>query len=59
MERVLAFTAALLLFGEVDYSDPLGFALALFVVFWQWRKRPAMAPAPIAVKAEPAVKPSV
>ena len=42
VERVLSFVAALFfLLGEFDYSDPLGLALAIGVVIWQWRKRPA------------------
>jgi TRAP transporter 4TM/12TM fusion protein len=38
-ERAVAFAAALFLLGEFDYSDPLGYALAILVVLWQWRKR--------------------
>ncbi len=40
-ERLLSFVAALLLLGEFSYSDPVGFALAAVMLFWQWRKRPA------------------
>jgi TRAP transporter 4TM/12TM fusion protein len=38
-ERVAAFVAALFLLGEFNYSDPLGYALAILLVVWQWRKR--------------------
>lgn len=41
IERVAAFTAALLLLGEFNYSDQLGFVLAIGCIVWQWRKRPA------------------
>ncbi|MBY0380773.1 MAG: TRAP transporter permease [Xanthobacteraceae bacterium] len=59
VERVLAFAAALLLLGEINYSDPLGYGLALFVVFWQWRRRPARGQAPRPVSTGPATKPSM
>jgi TRAP-type uncharacterized transport system fused permease subunit len=39
-ERVLAFAAALCLLGEFQYSDTVGFALAVAIVLWQWRQRP-------------------
>jgi hypothetical protein len=39
-ERVLAFAAALCLLGEFQYSDTIGFALAVAIVFWQCRQRP-------------------
>ncbi|MBI3701795.1 MAG: TRAP transporter permease [Afipia sp.] len=45
MERAVSFVAALFLLGEFDYSDPLGLALAVAVVVWQWRKRAALTPA--------------
>jgi len=41
IERIVSFIAALFLLGEFTYSDELGFAVALVVFFWQWRKRPA------------------
>jgi TRAP-type uncharacterized transport system fused permease subunit len=41
IERVVAFLAALSLFGEFQYSDWVGFALAAGVIAWQWHKRPA------------------
>jgi TRAP transporter 4TM/12TM fusion protein len=41
IERLVAFGAALLLLGEFNYSDQLGFVLAIACVVWQWRKRPA------------------
>ena len=46
-ERFAAFVAALLLLGEFQYSDVLGYALAVAVVLWQWRKRPLTAAAPV------------
>ncbi len=46
LERVVAFIAAICLFGEFDYSDWIGYAIGLAVVIWQWRKRAATAPVP-------------
>ncbi len=40
LERVAAFVAALCLLGEFQYSDWVGFALALACVVWQWRQKP-------------------
>ncbi|RTL52174.1 MAG: TRAP transporter permease [Bradyrhizobiaceae bacterium] len=45
IERILAFAAAALLLGEFSYSDELGFVIALCIIVWQWRKRPAPVPA--------------
>ena len=42
-ERVISFVAALCLFGEFQYSDWVGFALAVAIIGWQWHKRPASA----------------
>jgi TRAP-type uncharacterized transport system fused permease subunit len=39
-ERVIAFLAALCLLGEFQYSDWVGYALALAILAWQWRRRP-------------------
>uniref|UniRef100_A0A9E8CKQ1 TRAP transporter permease n=1 Tax=Bosea sp. NBC_00436 TaxID=2969620 RepID=A0A9E8CKQ1_9HYPH len=36
LERVLCFGAAVLLFGEFAYSDPLGYALAAAIVARHW-----------------------
>jgi TRAP-type uncharacterized transport system fused permease subunit len=41
IERIVAFLAALMLFGEFAYSDQIGYVLAVIVFIWQWRKRPA------------------
>jgi TRAP transporter 4TM/12TM fusion protein len=41
IERVVAFIAAGCLLGEFHYSDWVGFGVAVLVVFWQWRKKPA------------------
>jgi TRAP transporter 4TM/12TM fusion protein len=38
-ERVVAFLAALCLLGEFQYSDWVGYALAIAIVAWQWRQR--------------------
>ena len=38
-ERVIAFLAALCLLGEFQYSDWVGYALALAILAWQWRQR--------------------
>jgi TRAP-type uncharacterized transport system fused permease subunit len=45
-ERVVAFVAAICLFGEFDYSDWVGYALAVAIVMWQWRRRASGAPVP-------------
>jgi len=37
----VSFIAAMLLLGEFDYSDELGFAIAIAALLWQWRKKPA------------------
>ncbi|MBX9710618.1 MAG: TRAP transporter permease [Xanthobacteraceae bacterium] len=47
IERAAAFLAAGLLLGEFPYSDEIGFVVAIAVMVWQWRKRPA----PVAVTA--------
>jgi len=39
VERAVAMGAALCLLGDFPYSDIAGFALALALGFWQWRKR--------------------
>jgi TRAP transporter 4TM/12TM fusion protein len=39
VERSIAFIASLCLLGEFDYSDWIGFALAVCLVAWQWRQR--------------------
>src|SRR6476469_4167254 len=39
VEMVMAFAAALCLLGDFQFSDTIGFLLAAFVVFWQWRQR--------------------
>lgn len=36
MERIASFAAAVFLFGEFAYSDPLGYALALAVTLRHW-----------------------
>ena len=36
IERVLSFAAAVMLFGEFPYSDPLGYALAAAIVARHW-----------------------
>lgn len=41
VERLVSFAAALCLLGEFDYSDWVGYALAIAIVLWQWRQRPA------------------
>lgn len=41
VERIVSFIAAMLLLGEFDYSDELGFAIAIAALLWQWRKKPA------------------
>ncbi len=41
VERVVTFLAALCLLGEFQYSDWVGFALAIAIVAWQWRQRRA------------------
>ncbi|HEX7791046.1 MAG TPA: hypothetical protein VF467_11040, partial [Afipia sp.] len=41
IERIVSFVAALFLLGEFTYSDEIGFAVAIAVVIWQWRKKPA------------------
>jgi TRAP transporter 4TM/12TM fusion protein len=38
-ERAIAFVAALCLLGEFQYSDWIGYALALAILMWQWRRR--------------------
>jgi TRAP transporter 4TM/12TM fusion protein len=43
-ERVVAFVAAIFLFGEFAYSDWIGYAMAIVIVVWQWRKRASVAP---------------
>jgi len=58
-ERIAAFAAALLLLGEFSYSDPLGYALAIGLILWQWRKRPVQSQAPMTVSTAPVTKPSV
>ena len=40
-ERVVSFIAALCLLGEFQYSDWIGFIVAVGAVIWQWRKKPA------------------
>src|ERR1700754_3217388 len=40
VERVFAMGAALCLLGDFEYSDTIGFALAVAIVLWQWRQRP-------------------
>ncbi|WP_425992605.1 TRAP transporter permease [Afipia sp. DC4300-2b1] len=42
-ERVVSFIAALCLLGEFQYSDWVGFAIAIGAVIWQWRKKPVPA----------------
>ena len=39
-ERVVAFIAAMCLIGEFQYSDWIGYALAIVSFVWQWRTRP-------------------
>ncbi|WP_024577313.1 MULTISPECIES: TRAP transporter permease [unclassified Afipia] len=39
-ERVVSFIAALCLLGEFQYSDWIGFIVAVGAVIWQWRKKP-------------------
>ncbi len=46
VERVAALIAALCLLGDFPYSDAFGYALALVLVVWQWRKRGTEAVAP-------------
>ena len=36
LERVLCLGAAVLLFGEFAYSDPLGYALAIAIIARHW-----------------------
>ncbi|MGN6287367.1 MAG: TRAP transporter permease [Afipia sp.] len=43
VERIVAFIAALCLFGEFQYSDWIGFVLAVAIIGWQWHKRPSPA----------------
>jgi TRAP transporter 4TM/12TM fusion protein len=43
-ERVIAFVAAICLFGEFDYSDWVGYVLAAAIIIWQWRRRTSGAP---------------
>jgi TRAP transporter 4TM/12TM fusion protein len=38
VERAIAFVAALCLLGEFQYSDWVGYALALAILIWQWRR---------------------
>jgi TRAP transporter 4TM/12TM fusion protein len=40
-ERVVAFIAAICLFGEFAYSDVIGYLLGAAIVAWEWRRRPA------------------
>lgn len=41
VERVIAFGAAVLLFGEFPFSDPLGYAVTTALIGWHWwRSRP-------------------
>ncbi len=46
VERIVAFIAAVCLFGEFDYSDWVGYALAVACVAWQWRKRASVVVVP-------------
>ena len=39
LERVVAFAAAICLFGEFAYSDVVGYVVGALVVAWQWRTR--------------------
>jgi TRAP transporter 4TM/12TM fusion protein len=45
-ERVLAFAAAFCLLGEFQYSDLIGYLLAVALVLWQWRRRAPVVAAP-------------
>jgi TRAP transporter 4TM/12TM fusion protein len=45
-ERVVAFISAICLFGEFDYSDWVGYVLAIAIIVWQWRKRGSVAAVP-------------
>ena len=45
LERLLCFGAAVLLFGEFAYSDPLGYALAAAIVARHWLAARKVAPA--------------
>jgi TRAP transporter 4TM/12TM fusion protein len=40
VERAIALAAALCLLGDFSFSNAAGFALAVAIVFWQWRQRP-------------------
>ncbi|MGO4712497.1 TRAP transporter permease [Bradyrhizobium sp. 2TAF24] len=44
LERVVAFAAAICLFGEFAYSDAVGYVIGALVVAWQWRKRESAEP---------------
>jgi hypothetical protein len=43
--------AAPSLLGEFNYSDPLGYALAILLIVWQWRKRTV----PLAMATKPSL----
>jgi TRAP transporter 4TM/12TM fusion protein len=44
VERVIAFAASLCLLGEFQYSDIIGFVVAVGVIVWQWRQRTVVPP---------------